>query len=104
MLPVRLRPCGLLSGVHSVAALTWIAALLLSPSVSRAHERPDHDGSARAARASSIHPRVTAQSELYEVVGILEGDRLIGAIILAQAVNVCTRSLVGVAASFEHVA
>jgi cobalt-zinc-cadmium efflux system membrane fusion protein len=77
MLPVRLRPFGLLSSMRSVAALTWIAALVLSPSVSRAHEGHDHGDSARAALTSSIYPRVTAQSELYELVGILKGDRLL---------------------------
>jgi hypothetical protein len=87
MLPVRLRPFWLLSSMRSLAALTWIAALLPG-----------------AALASSTYPRVTAQSDLCEVVGILKGDRMIGAIVLAQAVNVCTRRSVGVAASFEHVA
>ena len=76
MLPVRLRPFGLLSSMRSVAALTWIAALVLSPSVSRAHEGHDHDDSPRAA-LTSTYPRVTAQLEVYEVVGILKGDRLL---------------------------
>src|SRR5262249_41390244 len=76
MLPVRLCPFGLLDSMRSIAALTWIAAFLLVPCVSRAHEGHDHDDSARAALASSTYPRVTAQSELYEVVGILKGDRL----------------------------
>src|SRR5262245_14709945 len=77
MLPVRLCPFGLLDSMRSIAALTWIAAFLLVPCVSRAHEGHDHDDSARAALASSTYPRVTAQSELYEVVGILKGDRLL---------------------------
>ena len=77
MLPVRLRPFWLLTSMRSFAALTSIAAFLLIPSVSRAHEGHDHDDSARAALASSTYPRVTAQSELYEVVGILKGDRLL---------------------------
>ena len=77
MLPVRLRPFWLLTSMRSFAALTSIAALVLIPSVSRAHEGHDHDDSARAALASSTYPRVTAQSELYEVVGILKGDRLL---------------------------
>src|SRR5262245_26816866 len=76
MLPVRFCPFGLLNSMRSVAALTFIAAFLLMPSVSRAHEGHDHDESTRAALASSTYPRVTAQSELYEVVGILKGDRL----------------------------
>ena len=77
MLPVRLCPFGLLNSMRSIAALTCLAAFLLIPSVSRAHEGHDHDDSARAALASSTYPRVTAQSELYEVVGILKGDRLL---------------------------
>src|SRR5262245_36221479 len=76
MLPVRFCPSGLLHCMRSVAALTCIAAFLLMPSVSRAHEGHDHDESTRAALASSTYPRVTAQSELYEVVGILKGNRL----------------------------
>jgi membrane fusion protein, heavy metal efflux system len=77
MLPVRLCSFGLFNGMRSVAALIWIAALLLSPSVSRAHEGHDHDDSARAALAASTYPRVSAQSDLYEVVGILKGGRLL---------------------------
>jgi membrane fusion protein, heavy metal efflux system len=77
MHPVRLCPFGLLSSMRSVAALACIAAVLLGPSASPAHEGHDHDDSARAALASSTYPRVTAQSELYEVVGILKGDRLL---------------------------
>ena len=77
MLPVRLRPFWLLTSMRSFAALTSIAAFLLIPSVSRAHEGHDHDDLARAALASSTYPRVTAHSELYEVVGILKGDRLL---------------------------
>src|SRR5262245_65632895 len=76
MLPVRFCPFGLLNSMRSVAALTFIAAFLLMPSASRAHEGHDHDESTRAALASSTYPRVTAQSELYEVVGILKGNRL----------------------------
>jgi membrane fusion protein, heavy metal efflux system len=63
--------------MRSIAALACIAAFLLIPPVLRAHEGHDHDDSARAALASSTYPRVTAQSELYEVVGILKGERLL---------------------------
>jgi membrane fusion protein, heavy metal efflux system len=63
--------------MRSIAALACIAAVLLGPSASPAHEGHDHDDSARAALASSTYPRVTAQSDLYEVVGILKGDRLL---------------------------
>jgi membrane fusion protein, heavy metal efflux system len=77
MLPVRLCPFGLLDSMRSIAAVTCIAAFLLIPFVSRAHEGHDHDDSPRAALASSTYPRVAAQSELYEVVGMLKGDRLL---------------------------
>lgn len=77
MLPVRLCLFGLLISMRSVAALTWMAAVLLGPSVAPAHEGHDDDDSARTALTSSTYPRATAQSELYEVVGILKGDRLL---------------------------
>jgi RND family efflux transporter MFP subunit len=77
MLPVRLCLFGLLSSMRSVAALAWMAAVLLGPSVSPAHEGHDDADSARATLISSTYPRVTAQSELYELVGILKGDRLL---------------------------
>src|SRR5262245_44887129 len=76
MFPVCLCPFGLLDSMRSIAALSCIAAFLLVPCVSRAHDGHDHDESTRAALASSTYPRVTAQSELYEVVGILKGNRL----------------------------
>jgi RND family efflux transporter MFP subunit len=77
MFPVRLCTFGLLSSMRSIAVLTWVAFLFLSLSVARAHEGHDHDDSARTALASSTYPRVTAQSELYELVGILKSDRLL---------------------------
>jgi cobalt-zinc-cadmium efflux system membrane fusion protein len=77
MLSFRFRPFGLLSSMRSVPAPTFAAALLLGLSVSLAHEGQDHEDSARPALGSSTYPRVTAQSELYEIVGILKGDRLL---------------------------
>src|SRR5215217_7384649 len=41
-----------------------------------AHEGHEHDDGARAALIASTHPRVTAKSELYEIVGILKDGRL----------------------------
>ncbi|OPH82882.1 efflux RND transporter periplasmic adaptor subunit [Nitrobacter vulgaris] len=47
-------------------------ALVLSISVSIAHEGHDHGEDQKSAAASAVFPRVTAQSERYEVVGILK--------------------------------
>jgi cobalt-zinc-cadmium efflux system membrane fusion protein len=75
MVTFRLVPLGLLSSVR-LATLFCVAAVLGLPSSSFAHEGHDHDDAARAALASSTYPRVVAQSELYEIAGILRGDRL----------------------------
>src|SRR5438270_206959 len=40
------------------------------------HNGDDNDAATRSAMPSSTYPRVTAQSELYEIVGILRGERL----------------------------
>lgn len=47
-------------------------ALVLSLSVSIAHEEHDHGDDQKSAAVSSAFPRVTAQSDRYEVVGILK--------------------------------
>lgn len=76
----RLHLClsRLLSNMRSIAALASVvvavALLGLVPSVG--HEGHDHDDDVAAALVSSTYPRVTAQSELYEVVGVLKGGRL----------------------------
>jgi RND family efflux transporter MFP subunit len=49
--------------------------MFLSPSALFAHEGHDDDAT-RSALASSTYPRVTANSELYELVGIVRGERL----------------------------
>ncbi|HEU4806269.1 MAG TPA: HlyD family secretion protein, partial [Nitrobacter sp.] len=49
-----------------------LAGLLLGLSVSLAHEGHDHGDDEKSAVASSAFPRVTARSDLYEVVGILK--------------------------------
>jgi hypothetical protein len=77
MLPVCHCSFGLLRSVRGIAALTWIAVLLLSPLVSRAHERHNHGEAALAALNSSAYPRVPTQSKLHKVVDILKGDRLL---------------------------
>jgi membrane fusion protein, heavy metal efflux system len=72
----QFRPTGLFHNVRRVAALLCAAGIVLSLSASLAHEGHDHDDATRSALASSTYPRVTAQSELYELVGILRGGRL----------------------------
>jgi hypothetical protein len=69
---------GLPSSIRRIAALAHIVIVVafLSPAASFGHEGHDHDDAAVAALVSSTYPRVTAQSELYEVVGILKGGRL----------------------------
>jgi membrane fusion protein, heavy metal efflux system len=76
MLPFRLCPLGLLSSMRRIAVLCCGASIFLSLS-SFAHEGHDHDDdAARSALTSSTYPRVIAHSELYEIVGILKGERL----------------------------
>src|SRR5262249_29398075 len=75
MLAVRSRPLGLLSSIRLATLVCAVAALLGLPA-SLAHEGHEHDDAARAALASSTFPRVVAQSELYEIIGILRDDRL----------------------------
>ncbi len=53
-----------------------MAGIFLSLSISFAHEGHEDDDATRSALASSTYPRVTAQSELYELVGIVKGERL----------------------------
>ena len=59
-----------------MTALCVAAAALFSLSAAFAHEGHDHDDSAKKALIASTHPRVTAKSELYELVGILKDGRL----------------------------
>jgi RND family efflux transporter MFP subunit len=72
----RFRPPGLFHNARRVAALLCAAGIVVGSSASFAHEGHDHDDAARSALASSTYPRVTAQSELYELVGILRSGRL----------------------------
>ena len=48
----------------------------MSLSAPFAHEGHENDDATRSALPSSTYPRVTAQSEHYEIVGILRGERL----------------------------
>jgi membrane fusion protein, heavy metal efflux system len=72
----RFCPPGLFHNAR-VAALCCVAGIFLSLSTPFAHVGGHEDDDAtRSALASSTYPRVTAQSELYEVVGIVRGERL----------------------------
>jgi RND family efflux transporter MFP subunit len=76
MFAFRFVPPGLLSSVRLAALFCAVTAAVAIPLPSLAHEGHEHDDAARAALASSTYPRVVAQSELYEVTGILRSDRL----------------------------
>jgi membrane fusion protein, heavy metal efflux system len=72
----RFCPPGLFHNAR-VAALCCVAGVFLSLSTPLAHEGGHEDDDAtRSALSSSTYPRVTAQSELYELVGIVRGERL----------------------------
>jgi RND family efflux transporter MFP subunit len=71
----RFCPPGLFHNAR-VAALCCVAGIFLSLSTPFAHEGHEDDDARRLALASSTYPRVTAQSELYELVGIVRGERL----------------------------
>jgi RND family efflux transporter MFP subunit len=71
----RFCPLGLFHNAR-VATLCCVAGIVLSLSAPFAHEGHEHDDATRSALASSTYPRVTAHSELYEVVGIVRGERL----------------------------
>ena len=58
----------------SLLAVLGIAALLLSP-LARAGEGHDHGGAAPAATGPAL-PRFAAVSELFELVGVLNGKRI----------------------------
>jgi cobalt-zinc-cadmium efflux system membrane fusion protein len=72
----RFCPPGLFHNAR-VAALCCVAGIFLSLSAPFAHEGGHEDDDAtRSALPSSTYPRVSAQSELYELVGIVRGERL----------------------------
>jgi RND family efflux transporter MFP subunit len=75
MLLFRFCPPGLFYNAR-VAALCCVAGIFLSISTPFAHEGHENDDATRSALASSTYPRVTAHSELYELVGIVRGERL----------------------------
>src|SRR5262249_1358603 len=75
MLLLSFCPPGLFQNAR-VAALCCAAGIFLTLSAPFANEGHEDNDAARSALASSTHPRVTAQSELYELVGILRGETL----------------------------
>ncbi|HKH29290.1 MAG TPA: HlyD family efflux transporter periplasmic adaptor subunit, partial [Sphingomicrobium sp.] len=64
----------LLAGALRAAAL--ITALLVGPTMAFAHGGEDHSHDKPAAAVTTAQPRVAAQSEQYELVGILRGPWL----------------------------
>jgi RND family efflux transporter MFP subunit len=74
MLLSRFCPPGLFHNAR-IATLCCVASIALGVSALFAHEGHDDDAT-RSALASSTYPRVTANSELYELVGIVRGKRL----------------------------
>ena len=73
MVRCRFSPIGLFDRFSAICIL---ATTLVVGSASFGHEGHDHDDGARAALIASTYPRVTAKSELYEIVGILKDGRL----------------------------
>jgi cobalt-zinc-cadmium efflux system membrane fusion protein len=71
----RFGPAGLFNNAR-IAALCCLAGIFLSLSTPFAHEGHEDDDATRSALASSTYPRVTAHSELYELVGVVRGERL----------------------------
>src|SRR5258705_4827948 len=61
--------------VFAFAVFLLVMILCAATSSSVAHN-DDDQGDEASATLKNSWPRVTAQSELYEVVGILKGDRL----------------------------
>jgi cobalt-zinc-cadmium efflux system membrane fusion protein len=71
----RFCPAGLFHNAR-VAALCCLAGIFLSLSAPFAHEGHEDNDATRSVLASFTYPRVTAHSELYELVGIVRGERL----------------------------
>src|SRR5262245_46593360 len=76
MLSFHLCPTGLLGSLRAAAVLWCAGYLLLNPVRSLAHEGHDHDEAARTSLAASAFPRVVAQSDLYQAVGVLKDEKL----------------------------
>src|SRR5262245_28616324 len=64
------------SRLRAIGALIGVVAVLLAPSPAvQAHEGHDH-GPAEGI-SGPVAPRVAARSEVYEIVGVLRGERLV---------------------------
>lgn len=74
MLPQWFRPQRSCLGI-ATGAFTLLAVVFAGLSLAFAHEGHDH-GEAKTPAAASALPRITVQSELYEVVGVLKDGRL----------------------------
>ena len=72
-----LRRSRLVASSILFGALTGILAALLVPLVLSARAHEDHDHGPAEAIAGQLAPRVAARSELFELVGILRGERLV---------------------------
>ena len=75
MFSIQRCPRGRLARLGAIG-LGCLAGLLFGLSVSFAHEGHDHGDDEKTAVVSSAFPRVTARSDLYEVVGILKNGEL----------------------------
>lgn len=75
MFSIQRCPRGRLAGLGAIG-FGCLAGLLFSLSVSLAHEGHDHGDDEKSAVVSSAFPRVTARSDVYEVVGILKNGEL----------------------------
>ena len=60
-----------LAAAAVVAAMVWLVLI-----VEGAHAHEGHDHAAPTNRVATSLPRIAVQSELYQLVGILEGGRL----------------------------
>jgi cobalt-zinc-cadmium efflux system membrane fusion protein len=67
--PASRRKFVAIAGLLLVAGLAWAATAL-------AHEGQDHDPTPPTTRAAGGKPRLAIQSEAYQVVAILDGQRL----------------------------
>lgn len=75
MFSIQRCPLGWLARLGAIG-FGCLAGLLFSLSVSLAHEGHDHGDDEKTAIVSSAFPRVTARSDLYEVVGILKNGEM----------------------------
>lgn len=75
MFTIQCCPKGRLARL-GLAGLACLASLMLGSADSGAHEGHDHADADKSPVVSSAYPRVSARSELYEIVGILRDGQL----------------------------